>query len=207
MTEQLWAGEFGNQYTERNAEAGGARGPFWGGLLARHPVRSVLEIGCNAGANLQWLTRLVSTVGGVDVNERALKDLLVRKISPEAYVVDPARTILARASITGTLPTKITDQPWDLVFTCGVLIHIAPADLANALQEIVTVAQRYVLVIEYYAAVETVVPYRGQAAALWKRPYGELVQAQFPRLQLLEQGELAKTDGFDDCTYWLWRKA
>src|SRR5262245_24141059 len=67
--EELWSGEFGDAYVERNRAAGAARGPFWEAMLEELPARRVLEVGCNVGANLGWLARLLphQEVYGVDV--------------------------------------------------------------------------------------------------------------------------------------------
>ena len=72
--EQLWNGEFGDQYVARNATAGGGRGPFWAWHASRFPAPRVLEIGCNVGANLRHFADLTEPNGlwGVDVNEIAL---------------------------------------------------------------------------------------------------------------------------------------
>ena len=74
--ENLWGGEFGNAYLERNREAGGERGPFWAQLLTEFPVGRVLEVGCNRGANLAWIAPHVPPrqIYGIDVNENALAE-------------------------------------------------------------------------------------------------------------------------------------
>ena len=60
--EDLWGGEFGDAYVERNRNAGDMRGPFWASLLARFPVQRALEVGCNTGANLRWLAGAVPEI-------------------------------------------------------------------------------------------------------------------------------------------------
>ena len=42
--------------------------------------------------------------------------------------------------------------------------------------------------------------------ALFKRNYGKIIQALFPRLKLIKKGELKKSEGWDDVTYWLFAK-
>ena len=53
--EGVWAGEFGNAYSSRNADAGAGRNAFWDMLVSKYPVQRVLEVGCNTGANLRWI--------------------------------------------------------------------------------------------------------------------------------------------------------
>src|SRR5438067_956379 len=48
--EELWQGEFGDTYVDRNSAAGEVRESFWQALLAEFPARNVLEVGCNLGA-------------------------------------------------------------------------------------------------------------------------------------------------------------
>src|SRR5215218_7734058 len=78
--EQFWSGEFGDDYAARNVDAWKQRGPFWRDVLARIDVATVLEVGCNVGANLHWLAQLVPPGGvfGVDVNEEALEQARAR---------------------------------------------------------------------------------------------------------------------------------
>jgi pseudaminic acid biosynthesis-associated methylase len=193
--EGLWAGEFGDSYIERNAEAGAARGPFWRDVLGGLDVRSVLEVGCNVGPNLRWLQELVdpAAVFGVDVNQEALAR--VRTTLPKVNAVSAS----ARE-----LPFR--DRLFDLVFTTGVLIHLPPAAVPLAMSEIVRCSRRYVLCGEYYAETLTEVSYRGQEGALYKRDFGGLYEELFPELSLVRNGRVGQEVGFDDVTWWLFER-
>src|SRR5262249_30474011 len=92
--ENLWGGEFGDSYVERNREAAEGREPYWRGHFERHPFASVLEVGCNVGGNLHWLERLVEPehVFGVDINLTALRE--VRASLPGVNALySPARSL------------------------------------------------------------------------------------------------------------------
>src|SRR5687767_2230098 len=92
--EQLWKGDFGDAYVERNKQAAAVRAPFWRSLLEAHPVSRVLEVGCNLGANLTWIAEKVpaTSVYGVDVNASALRQL--RASVPDVNAVSsPAREL------------------------------------------------------------------------------------------------------------------
>src|SRR5437016_4457943 len=90
--EQLWGGEFGDAYVERNRHAGDPRGRFWTRLLQEFPVRRALEVGCNTGANLRWLVERVPDVYGIDINRKALAEL--RATIPDVNAVySPARDL------------------------------------------------------------------------------------------------------------------
>jgi pseudaminic acid biosynthesis-associated methylase len=194
--EALWAGRFGDEYLDRNLDRQAGRGPFWSEQLARLDVKTVLEVGCNVGANLQWIAELlgVENVAGVDINEKALDFLRGRVPGIDARPA-PARDL------------PFPDSSFDLVFTTGVLIHQAPDELDSVMREIVRCSRRYVLCGEYYAEELTEVPYRGQEGALFKQDYGALYQRLFPGLRLVERGFLDASEGaWDDVTYWVFEK-
>jgi spore coat polysaccharide biosynthesis protein SpsF len=194
--EELWAGSFGDDYSERNAEAGQGRAAFWEALLTAHPVQRILEVGCNVGANLRWIVDHVTPVEtfGVDVNQEALGELRRR--------VPNVNAIAARGR---ELPFR--DRWFDLSFTTGVLIHQPESTLPLVMNEIVRVSGRYVLCGEYFAAQTIEVPYRGHSGALFKRDYGRLYQELFPELVLLEEGFLGQAEGWDDVTWWLFERS
>jgi pseudaminic acid biosynthesis-associated methylase len=188
--EALWAGEFGDQYVERNADAGAVRGPFWTGILELTSPLSALEVGCNVGANLRWLADGDRRVVGVDVNQGALA-ILEREVTGATGVEAPARSL------------PFADKEFDLTFTMGVLIHQPDESLGAVMDEMVRCSRRYVLVGEYHGAETEEVPYRGVDGALFRRDYGALFLERFPTLQMVDSGFLGREDGWDDVTWWL----
>jgi pseudaminic acid biosynthesis-associated methylase len=190
--ERLWADEFGDDYAQRNLDVGEGRDAFWRALLAERSVGSVLEIGCNVGANLRWIDGIVPSRGvwGIDINESALQTIRQRLPGINA-VWSPARELPFR------------DGSFDLVFTAGVLIHQPETTLPLVMSEAVRCSRRYVLALEYFADTTTEVPYRGQEGALFKRDYGRLYSELFPDLRLEETGKLGQDEGWDDVTWWL----
>ncbi len=193
--EQLWTGEFGDAYVDRNATAYDARKPFWDELLSAIEVRRVLEVGCNLGGNLRWVADAVgpAEVVGLDVNHKALAGL--RSAYPDVNAVwGHARDLPFR------------DGWFDLVFTMGVLIHQPEESLPQVMDEMVRTSRRYVFCGEYYAAQTEEVPYRGEEGALFRRDYGGLFAARFPGLALRSEGFLGRDAGWDDVTWWLFEK-
>ena len=183
--ENAWAGEFGNAYTERNRVDWWARVPFWSRMISATRPCSVVEVGCNAGWNLMAIRALnwVPTLRGVDVNQGAV--LEARSAGLEVAV--------------GSIDEVIA--PADLIFTAGVLIHIAPDHVARFMEALAKKARRYVLAVEYEHGYEQEIEYRGERQMLWKRPYGQLYQGL--GLQLIARGP---AEGFDNCTAWLLKK-
>ena len=193
--EELWSGEFGDAYVERNRDAGEQRGEFWDQILAATQPRRILEVGCNVGANLRPIARRLAPhrVYGVDVNRKALAEVRHRLPGVNA-VYSPARELPFR------------DRFFDLSFTAGVLIHQPEATLPRVMTELVRCSGRYVLSCEYHAATTTEISYRGEEGALFKRDYAALFQQLFPELRLVDQGFLARGQGWDDVTWWLFER-
>lgn len=189
-TTDFWSGDFGDQYIKRNRYDWRKRIPFWDRLVAKYGFRSAYEVGCNVGYNLSAIKHSIHgynvQLAGEDVNEDA------------AWIARTAGLDVLWFSRT------LCSASTELVFTAGVLIHIAPQDLKAFMQRIVDASCDYVLAIEYEAEQEEEVIYRGHAGKLWKRPYGRMYEAM--GLKLVETGKVGKEDGFDDCTFWLLRK-
>jgi pseudaminic acid biosynthesis-associated methylase len=193
--EGVWAGDFGDAYSKRNATEGIGRNVFWEMLLSKHPVHRVLEVGCNTGANLQWIAPHLASgeAYGIDINREALARL--RERVPQVSAI---------ACAARELPFR--DRWFDLSFTTGVLIHQPESTLPLVMGEIVRVSRRYVLCGEYYSPETVEVPYRGVHGGLFKRDYGRLYSDLFPELRLVEQGFLGQTDGWDEVTWWLFER-
>ena len=195
-TEQLtlWRSAFGRDYTDRNDRELPGRNAAWREMVAGLPIASVLEVGCNVGWNLTYLSRIGSyrLVG----------------VEPQADAVRRARQRSdGFAVLEGTafdLPFK--DASFDLVFTSGVLIHVHPRDLPRALSEIERVSRRFVLYVEYDHPGEVEMPYRGQAGALWKRDHYAAWKAAAPALRSVRRGFWGRDNDYDDCGWCLFEK-
>lgn len=190
--ENLWRGEFGDNYTERNRKAGALRSDFWSSLLDRYRTGTVLEVGCNVGSNLQHIAPKTTVAVGVDINRDALR--LMLDSVPGAYGVETAARCLPFRS-----------EAFDLTVTAGVLIHQPEESLPNVMDELVRCSAGWVLCAEYRAAETTEVAYRGVEGALFKRDYKRLFLDRHD-LTVIEEGFLGPDDGFDDVTWYLFEK-
>lgn len=186
--EQLWSSDFGDSYHKRNRVQWTKRIPFWRSIIDTTCARSVHEVGCGPGWNLSAIRRAYPDVqvSGSDVNQQAL-----------------GQAAAAELFVDSDFPYPVGECA-DLVFTCGVLIHIATEDLQKTMQDIIDASFDWVLAVEYYAAREVEVPYRNQTGALFKRPYGELYINM--GLTWVAAGQVGPADGFDDCQWDLLRK-
>lgn len=201
---ELWQGEFGDQYTERNMFGEieiQQRMNLWAtiGIGINSQPKTILEVGAGSGVNLVAIDRLCKnnhinmTLHAVEPNEKARKILKeqgdFKLINFNAFDIQ-----LEKASM-------------DVVFTSGVLIHIPPGDgLLNAMREIYRVARRTIVCIEYFAPELREIKYRGQDQALWVQDYGSLWQDNF-KLACTGYGFFWKRmAGLDNITYWIFEK-
>ena len=101
----------------------------------------VLELGCNAGANLETLRLLGYTkLAGVEINSEAVK--LMRSVFPDLY-----RNINVEiGSLENKLPLLPTDSS-DVIFTMAVLMHVHPKS-NSIFSQMVRVARKYIVTVE-----------------------------------------------------------
>lgn len=194
--EQHWAGPSGDAYTDRNKGRGAANAAFFSRALARATgISSVIEFGAGAGENMIALRNLLpeAELTGVEINTRAFKLLQGR--------VDSAAQ--------GSMLEFRTGDKRDLAFVKGVLIHIAPENIARAYEALYRASSRYVLAAEYYSPRREEVLYRGERGRLWKADFHGEITAQYPDLKLIDYGFVGRCDPMwpqDDVTWWLWEK-
>jgi pseudaminic acid biosynthesis-associated methylase len=193
--EQFWSGEFGNAYIERNqsAEVLAANVSLFSEILRRtSPIDSALELGANVGMNVQALRILLPSLSitGVEINPVAAAEL--RKL--ECEVVE--------GSIIGWEPPS---AGYDLVYTKGVLIHIAPEALPAVYDTMARASRRYVLMTEYYNPVPVVIDYRGHDERLFKRDFAGEFLDRHVDFDLVDYGFRYHRGVFaqDDATWFL----
>jgi pseudaminic acid biosynthesis-associated methylase len=197
--ENFWAGEFGNEYISRNQgeEHITSNVALFAQILRSAPqVKSIVELGCNIGLNLQALKRINNNfeLCGYEINKTAAqraRDLNIAKII-EGTILDP-------------LPKNIQ---YDISFTKVVLIHIKPDELNNIYENLYNLSKRYIMVCEYYNPTPVVVKYRGNDDRLFKRDFaGELITKY--NLRLVDYGFTYHRDNYfpqDDMTWFLLEK-
>lgn len=198
-----WHGQLGDDYADRNAFEEWKIEPgkkAFQRMLGDRVVDSVLEVGSNIGLNLIYLTDLLKD--GVDFfavepNRKAFSTLIAEK-----------RISLKNAWNCNAFELPLANRAVDLVFTSGVLIHISPDDLGYATDEIVRVARKYVLCIEYFSHKPEQIIYRGRKGLLFKRDFGEFYINRYPGLKWIDYGFLWQREFkvFDNLNWWLFQK-
>jgi pseudaminic acid biosynthesis-associated methylase len=201
-----WKGAFGADYMARNVvdeptlqENVTAFGRALDQSGSRGEIRSVLEVGANIGINLFALQRLLpgAKLSALEPNPAACERL--RAATPLGL------TDLHQAD---AYHIPAPDGAYDLTFTKGVLIHVPPSRLLEAMREIVRVSRRYVLCAEYFAHQPTEVSYRGNTGMLWKRDFGREYLREHPGLAVRGYGFWWNQEfpHLDDITWWMFEK-
>lgn len=115
---------------------------FEGGLLkALGEHASFLEIGCNAGRNLNYLLKHgYRDLAGIEINDASI-NIVLKEHFPDLYEKGTFFIGNALDEI-----KKIPDERYDVVFSIGVFEHIPYEDRA-LFNEVARVAKRYIAII------------------------------------------------------------
>lgn len=184
----IWSDTFGKEYTDRNTftleeidtlyahRLGISRSDMNQQFLGNldRSLR-ILEVGSNIGLQLSFLQHLGFTdLWGVEL---------------QWYAVEQAKQRTHHINIIqGTVfDLPFRDGYFDLVYTSGVLIHISPDDLPQAMQEIYRCSSTYIWGCEYWAESCTEVPYRGHTSLLWKMDFARHYRELFDDLELVQE--------------------
>lgn len=206
---QTWSGEFGREYTERNYLTLEKLDDLYTknyGCTKKHLNEHflagisrdarILEVGCNVGNQLLLLQEMgFQNLYGIEIQE---------------YAVKKARLRLPHAEIQQASAFNIPypAECFDLVVTAGVLIHIAPSDISQALSEIHRCSSKYIWGHEYFSKNMTEVGYRGHEALLWKASYSDLYLKQFKDIELIKQEFLPYLENSNvDCVFLMKKNA
>ena len=205
MNRQLkfWTGEFGDLYWRRNQmtpEKMKVCMKAYRRIFQGIKVQSVLEVGSNIGVQLAIIRKLLESkikLYAVEPNKTAFVQLTQNKDLQ-----------LTRAYNCDAFHLPFKDHSVDLVFTSGVLIHITPDHLLKATQEIVRVAKRYVLCIEFFSHEPEEKAYRGNRNVFFKRDFGAYYLDHFPELLPVNYGFFWQREVplFANANWWLFEK-
>jgi spore coat polysaccharide biosynthesis protein SpsF len=202
MNEQqnFWARQYAEEYIEKNSNFDLLSGVVgWKKMLsASNGVNSILECGCNIGRNIDFLEKVLP---------HASKSVV--EISKPAFDYVTQRHKLAHA-FNGPIEESSIPAAFDLVFTIGVLIHVHPDNLLTIMGKMFDYSCKYILIGEYFNRTPVMIEYQGQQNRLFKQDFGKLFIENFP-VELVDYGflwgHIYDKAGFDDITWWLFRKA
>ncbi|MBN1994969.1 MAG: methyltransferase domain-containing protein [Anaerolineae bacterium] len=197
LTEQMktWANTFGQEYTNRNAMSLEEMEALYKSrygltrtelnqrfLKGIDPSIRILEVGSNVGNQLLCLQQM------------GFRNLYGIELQSYAVELSKSRTRQINIIEGSAFDIPYEDDYFDLVFTSGVLIHISPADMAGALQEIYRCAKHYIWGFEYYADAYTEISYREHANLLWKTNFAKLYLDLFADLALVKEEKIYHLD-------------
>lgn len=187
--ENFWSGEFGKNYTDRNTfspeeldkmfiELYGVSNTslnedFLNNIVSKDA--KILEVGCNVGNNLRLLQKMgYKNLYGIEL---------------QSYAVERSKELTKGVNIiqASAFDIPFKDEYFDLVFTFGVLIHIAPENLSKIMGEIVRCSKKYVWGLEYYTEDFMELNYRDNQNAMWKGNYANEYLKNHSQLKLLRQ--------------------
>ena len=198
LQEEFWAGDFGDEYIARNEspELLSSNIAMFSKILSSVDTlpTQVLEVGANVGMNIRALQQLLpgAKFTGVEINKAASERLK----STGCTVIN------------ASIADVELDANYDLVFTKGVLIHIAPELLPETYKKMYALSQRWILIVEYYNPSPVGIPYRGHEDRLFKRDFAGEMLDLFPGLILHNYGFSYHRGIFpqDDITWFLLEK-
>ncbi len=200
--EEFWAGEFGNDYVERNNNPTGIarRTALFSKIFSRAmKINSVLEFGSNIGYNLKAIRNILpnTDVSAIELNTKAIQVLKAGIHDATVY----------EGSILDFDSKDLGMH--DLTFTAGVLIHINPQKLPEVYAKLYECSNRYIMIREYYSTKPVEIDYRGNANRLFKRDFAGELMNLYPELELVDYGFQYHRDynfPMDDATWFLLRK-
>lgn len=192
--EDFWAGDFGNEYIERNnsAEQLASNITFFSDVFKHcDNINSIVEFGANIGMNIRAIKQLLpsSRMTGIEINKNACKAL--SKIDDVKVINDSILNVELK-------------QKFDFVFIKGVLIHINPNELQNVYSRLyeATKVDGYIMIAEYYNPTPVSVVYRGRKNKLFKRDFpGELMD-KYSDLKLIDYGFTYYRKSYNGDTNW-----
>jgi pseudaminic acid biosynthesis-associated methylase len=197
--EIFWSEQYAEDYITKNREFDpDLASKAWETMLkSTEEIGSFLECGCNIGRNLDTLERVLPSAGGAII-----------EISRPAFDFVSKRHVLTQ-KFNGSIVESSLKGSFNLVFTMGVLIHIHPRHLLVNLKKIYDYSDKYLLFGEYFSRVPEMIDYQGKKNLLFKRDFGKFVLDNFS-LKLVDYGflwgHLYDRAGFDDITWWLFKK-
>ena len=193
---QHWSGNFGRDYTKRNNMSLEDMDRLWHsryGVTRSEAVKEflgsldrsarILEVGCNIGNQLLCLQGL------------GFSELYAIELQSEAVETAKARTSGISIIRGSAFDIPFKDGYFDLVFTAGVLIHIHPSDVREAMKEIHRCTRQYIWGSEYWSEEFVAIPYRGHSDLLWKADYARIYMECFHNLSLIREQHLNYRDG------------
>jgi len=203
-----WGENFGHQYTDRNPQIpdeidalylrnfGFSRSSLNEEFLndLNRNLR-IMEAGTNVGAQIQLVQKMgFQNLYGIEL---------------QTYAIEKAKKLTRNINLIegNVLDIPFKDNFFDLVYTSGVLIHISPDNILQAIQEIYRCSNCYIWGFEYFSENHTAIPYRGENDLLWKANFAEIYLRTFPDLEIVKEKRISYLESQNCDSMFLLKKA
>ncbi len=162
------------------------RSEYLGEVIETHcpNTASALEIGCNAGRNLNYL----ATVQGMKVAGIEYSDHAIRLLRQTYRGLDES-TVYSGDAVQQI--KRIDDKSFDLVFSMAVLMHLHPSTPDEFFVDLARVARKYLIFIENC---------RGGTERSWSRDYKAIIEGSGVATQIHEGSPPCEFPEFDGYT-------
>jgi len=197
--EEFWAGDFGNNYTNRNEGINwiASNTAFFTKIFqSTGAVNSLTEFGCNRGLNLKAIRTLLPKckLSGIEINSYAAQ-IVEKELGIDVF----------NGSLFDYQPKEVVE----MTLIKGVLIHLNPEFLEQAYTKLYEGSSKYICIAEYYNPSPVTISYRGHEDRLFKRDFaGEMIE-KYSDLTLVDYGFSYHKDPLfpqDDLTWFLMKK-
>jgi SAM-dependent methyltransferase len=137
--EKFWGDKKGESYYQDYGHVTNNR-RWLAQIIASYHPKSVVELGCNVGSNLRAIHEIDPSIklAGLDI---------------DATAIEKAKATLPGEFVAGSIydAASLFNRQFDLVFTCGTLIHIPPESLAKAVEQVKALGKTVVLLEDHGA--------------------------------------------------------
>ena len=132
----------GDYYYKNNTADSLDRRKWFAKIVVLYKPKSILEIGCNEGANLRCMREVIPEIklAGIDINKNAVN--FARSTMPNANIV---------CGSIYDLDKYFKEKEFDLVFSMGVMIHLPPETINSVGDKAAKLAKNIVLHCEEHS--------------------------------------------------------
>ncbi|OEE83866.1 hypothetical protein A1OQ_03720 [Enterovibrio norvegicus FF-162] len=139
--DKVWSTHHGFRYVTHHLgeDWKSTRIPYWKVILSNiDNCSSILEFGCNIGANLRAINTIDSSysLNGIEINP---------------FAVDQANRLQFVNATEGSIVTHDMGEKFDFVFSRGVLIHINRDELSKVFDNMVKHSNKYIMLFENFS--------------------------------------------------------
>lgn len=198
---KFWKEQYTEEYMARNAEFDlhlGLRA--WRKITQQieEPLEQILECGSNIGRNINFLNYLYP-----------MAEKSIIEVAEKPFGIVTSRYRLQHAFNGSLTESDLPEGGFDFVFTNGVLIHIHPENILANMKRMYEYSRKYIMISEYFNRSPVMIEYRGESNKLFKSDFGKTFATHFD-VEVVDYGflwgHIYDPAGFDDVTYWLFRK-